>query len=805
MANYTHQTNKPDNNWLSQQPFNKAQRSYRPGQSANDDSRDLEQYLNELMRSSPSRARNGYITSEEDWETVPPLHRVRNPSSQANSLESWRKDFPDANMNSVIQRRDLVGNLLPYIDEYNKQRVASGNKGRDYESQMREFDKFIRGETERLGNLPPAEFQRKSPSTSFLTQKATGLREDRANRERLKGKPYSGKINNLLEQSKTAPGFTSEHTNSLLDYLRNEGVRGNNDIVRKHFNDEFRGIYKGQDQSFNNFTNEALDKDQLRNKIDFKNLSGDFSNSQGKVYRDLTSLFKKAGKGKEDKENKLIEASDRFGNQQHAYGNLINDANKRLFDLEAFEPYSKLSNLRTARSNIELEPGNPNSEQKARGAMQKALADYGILGGKNANFWNQSRSSSKPKFTEGLIEELPPEVLESQYTINSLNPKFKGEHYNTRKSLEKDLYGSKATLADDFKDKSLGNIAYKKAMEDAPDEIKLLDYELEDAIDKANNQARNKYTRLNQYRSPQHVAESEQKAKELTSMFAKKRSDILSNKLKSSGEQEKNRIYNQMGLLNDTNDLDNQSFNNIIDRAQETNNLGIRNWHNAQSTRDQDTNQKLRSLGLLNNIPSIGGKHTNFINPGDEANFRARGQDYLNRGVLKDFSSGNNSMYLNDLKGVAHFNQNEKENDPYAQRNTNNIQHTAQLNPVIGAHQEAAANKFKSGKEAALNRKTRIEGEYEKEREANLQKADANSRALPGNDHLKMKGLIDSLNNNEVATFNNSWERIAKLLEQNNLAKFALNPQTGSRTGLGIFHPREKDRIVNLAQKYLMV
>ena len=190
MKRYTHETQRSNPYWAKQQPFNNLKRSFTPGKSSDNDLAEFQRYINDLMNSVAGRT-NGYILTEDDWETVPPLHHAKNPNSTASGVEGWRKSGYDVDENSIIKRNDLVSNLQPYLEEWNNQRVGSSNKGEDFDSYLREIDKLIRADTERLSNIPLAEYKSKFPQMSTMTQKARGLREARKNREQTKGTAYS--------------------------------------------------------------------------------------------------------------------------------------------------------------------------------------------------------------------------------------------------------------------------------------------------------------------------------------------------------------------------------------------------------------------------------------------------------------------------------------------------------------------------------------------------------------------------------------------------------------------------------------
>ena len=619
---------------------------------------------------------------------------------------------------------------------------------------------------------------------------------------------YSGKIKNLLSRAYNEPGFTNDQKKDATSFLRGEGVRGVNDIARKILEEEFQDNYKTRGNILESLTKETLDKDTLKNELDLYDLSREFGLNQKRQDRELAGVFSKLGDAKGLRESALINTLDRFGNQQHIYDEIADAGNKKVFDIESYLPYSKLNNLKTAVSNTKLEPGNPNSEKQARDMINKALLDYGIagVGGNNNNFaaWDKNRVTDKPVLIDNLTEELPEKILESQYSLQRLNPKFRSDLYNQKKDIEKDLYGSKVSLAQDLQNKTLANAAYNNAMKVAPGELKLLDSHLKEAMEQQMNRIANKYIRLGQYGSPQNIRESEKMADQLTREYAEKRSSIFNKRLQQEELLERNRNLEQRSLLDDISKQENKQFDNILERITETNNIGSQNWNNLQAAKNQKTNQHLNNLKFAESIPSLGGRLTEFINPTHEANFNARTQNYLNKKPLSGLSSPE-SLNLNNINRIANFNESDKASDPYVNATNNTLQNYFQYDPMAKEDALQAAGKYKSHKKVASDRKKQIEETAEKGRREALAKAAENTRDLSGESFFKLKGLLDASTNDELANQINVWDKIANLIEDKTKYRFKFNPQygRGHTTSRNVYDPAERKYIQKIAQQIL--
>lgn len=753
-------------------------KDYIPGANPREDDINLEKYLRQMMHGDPSDRGNPLILLEEHWSTEPDFINVEN------GKQGDYKHLYNGNVNpgDAIRNNLSVENLQNIYNRWNDQRVNSSNQNQKstFGSWLREIYKFINADSERLGKFGLAQYKEKLPAMSILTQRAEELKKLR--REKTNA-PYSKAINNLLDRPSDHSQFSSEQINSMLDSLRSK-----DSIAKKFLENEFQDRYIGKDKNrlgiLNQLSSEALESGEKETASHISRLNRKLKGAQTAEDLKLREVYLPLRENKAQLEDALINELGKYGRQEHLYGSEAEKRKKQVFDMEAILPHVKLENLNKVYSNINLEAGNPNSEPKAIEAMSKALLDYGIASGRgienNFRNLNEDRLPSLPVFGGGdLTEFLPAEILESQYTLNRMDPKFKGEQYKKKKELQRDLYGSSKDFKENSKSKTLSNAVFKNVMSSLPQEMTRFDSAYERAIEEGMNQIAHKYMRLGQPGSFQQIRASENMIKRLTTDFDAKRRHLFAERLQEEEGFELTRLANQRAKLAAVGQEENTDANRILNATREINNRGVQKFNNLQAAKDLKSNKELERFRFDNSLPylSLPALTAKVMNPNPEENAEARRYlDFYGYGRKNPFTPLEPfpSLKIDNINSGINFDENNlAKPDAHAARTRGSLKTQADYNPMRQEDARIAYSNNTKLQQEEKYRKTKIAEENKATRAAIVGRASPLDSEISDND-LK---LI------EYYLSRNDFDDAADLLESKTKKRFPLFPKSFANPG----------------------
>jgi hypothetical protein len=417
-------------------------------------------------------------------------------------------------------------------------------------------------------NYPVYRGQTISPMSS-LTQRARELQSG----FNAKAAPYSGKINQVLGRP-----------NQGINPMGMQGILSNIGAQQQNFNrtglsgilsNQFRGAYNPNNSRFLAKSN----KDIGANLNEAGGQMQDISRSSGILEQSSNQALVDRLRGlqaqKQDRRKGLVGSLEQFGAQKHGYNNLVNAVNKNSFEQEAKAPFRRMDMLQQALNPLSQNM-DPNvlpeiQAQSGKEALQ-AMRAYGIDTNKPMSEWENARIAS-PSYPGKLIADLPPEVLASHSTLESLNPKFRGSQYDQQKALIKQM----------MTNQSVG----EGAMAAVPARMQAQVGNLESAAEKRFKRdlamINNQFIQANQYGSPLHIKTAEDRAREVSKSTMEQRSRLLENAAKSElslGHQEQQSKLKQLGMYGDESQ---REYEDMLNKIRNTNQLGATKFGNEQA------------------------------------------------------------------------------------------------------------------------------------------------------------------------------------------------------------------------------
>jgi hypothetical protein len=571
------------------------------------------------------------------------------------------------------------------IYDYNtKGKNQQGGLGNTLEGMLEKGYSRLAGDRARLSGLNYPAYQGKTLSPmSDLTQRARGLQEYYGS----KPTPYSDKISSVLSR----PTGLSE--NSIAGLLERAGGRQRDygSSLLGHLQKEFRSSY---DDRANRFQRKN-DQDINRGLGEFRGKLGDISTLSSNLDQSSNQATAKALQGlsgqKQARRNLLIDNLDQFGRQKHALANLGLQADKAAFDQEVQAPYEKANRLEEV-----LNRGN----NAVRGEIHPDLE------GSMANQINQAMAAynaPNQKYTGEMIAGSNPELDTSQELMGGLSSKFRDSFYPERKELTGRLSNA---------DTSVSGLALDKVPDAIRGQIDQLEYAGKKHLKSELGTLSNKYTRLGQYGSPQHMKMAEERARELNQATLEQRNKLTEGGLKNQLQmQHQSNIgdIKQLGMLGD---LGQQEFGDGIKNIRDLNRLGSTKWQNKQAE-----NEEL---------------YKNYMNESMWAWPHMRGQA-MRSGRTGAFSDVFNTMQNNNisLENLANLNTNyqeiERERDNYRTQVGNQAnQYQGQLNNLQSIidtqRRELALRNQRQQEQERLARDRQQAAERERQRQENVRR-----------------------------------------------------------------------------------
>lgn len=407
---------------------------------------------------------------------------------------------------------------------------------------------------------------------SAMTQRARSLQDQFTSLPA----PYSGLIQSVA--SRNPRSFSPQKINEQLQMLG--GAQGNftqNNILGA-LQQQFRQNYTPYAGRFQGETVKDANMTLAEAEKGLENIGTASSTLSQKRNQTLTDALSNLQAQKQARRKTLVGNLEQFGAQQHAYGNLKNQIHKNAFDQEMAAPYQKMQMLQQAASplNGNLDEMHPDLQKLYGMEGAAALRAYGSDPSKPMGEWG--KGWGVPGGYKGeLVAELPPEIAASQQVLGRMSPQFQESTYGNRKALMNNL-----TSQPDIGEQALAGVQGK---------INPFVASLEEAAKKRLKQdmaaINNKYISVNQYGSPQHIREAEDRAQEINKATLEERSRLLQNTLKeqlSLGHEGQIGDIRQLGTYGN---IAQNEFGDVMGKIRGLNQRGADKWANDQAENEE--------------------------------------------------------------------------------------------------------------------------------------------------------------------------------------------------------------------------
>ncbi len=333
--------------------------------------------------------------------------------------------------------------------------------------------------------------------------------------------PYAGAIQSTATRDPNA--FSQARINEQLDRLGGAQAQFGQRSMLGTLRDQFRQSYEPRVDRFNRKGAKDIGMGLAETERGLQNIgaaSGALSQKRNQSLVDTLSTLQSQ---KQSRRGALVGNLEQFGAQQHGYGNLKNKINQNSFNQQLQDPYQKLRMLQQAGSPLggDIDEMHPDLQKLYGMEGAAALRAYGSDPSKPMGEWG--KGAGVPGGYKGeLVADLPPEIGMSGELLGKMSPQFQESTYGNRKDLMGRLTGQQ-----DLGEQALGNVQGK--MNPFVDS-------LESAANKRLKQdmaaINNKYISINQYGSPQHMREAEERARDVNKATLEERSKLLQNTLK---------------------------------------------------------------------------------------------------------------------------------------------------------------------------------------------------------------------------------------------------------------------------------
>lgn len=442
------------------------------------------------------------------------------------------------------------------------------------EELVREAYKLLATDKARLSglNYPVYKGQTVSPMSS-LTQRSRDLREKTISRPA----PYSDKIQTVLGRNNQ--GLSQGDMQGLIDRLsQSQRTFAQGPILRK-LQQQFPSEYPGHLGTYNQRT----DRDIGRASAELGGSLRDIQKASSTLEASRNNQIVKSLQGlQQDKQNRregLTTLLDQFGNQKHAYNNMVIQGDRNRFNQEADEPFQKMRLLEEALAPHAdaLEKGyHPDIASSKAQEIAAALRAYGVDPSRPADQWNSTRQS-KGTYPGQLVAPLPPEIKATYDVLGRTKANLRDNYTDKRRALTNELVGN-----DNLSARALQNLP--PAMQGQVDQI---EREARDRMKKDLASISNQYVKLGQYGSPQHIADVERRTRDLNKAVLEQRNKILQNSLTNQLQLQHGNEISNIGQLNQLGQQSHKDYGDLMKGIKDLNQIGANKFSNDQREHEE--------------------------------------------------------------------------------------------------------------------------------------------------------------------------------------------------------------------------
>ena len=432
---------------------------------------------------------------------------------------------------------------------------------------VEEARKLLARDQARYASEPPLTYKGKmAPPKSALTQRAQALESKYAQ----KPAPMSRKIESVL--ARPAEGLP-------IDFI--------NDIMR---NTQSQGVTQPAVQTLQSlfgpyYTPQRTERMQYKMGKDIGRGLGEVggrlaTTSKGvealdaRRNREMANTLTTLSDAKQAQRQALIDNLYQFGNQKHAYGGFVNDANRGLFEAEVAAPYKRMSALESALSPYRGLTADSTVDPSTSSAIvqnvAQALRAYGVDPMKSPNQWDSTQGNQG--YRGKLTADMPPEMLASHNMLERLSPKLQGPYTAQKKDLVQQLLASP----------SLGRGAAAQLPTALEPQAAALNKQAKDRLKKDLGALNARYIGLGQYNSPQHIAESERRARDINQSALEGLGRMTEGELKKQLDLQNASTTGNLEKLQTLGKQDVKDYGDVLRNLRDLNKQGATKWRNEQ-------------------------------------------------------------------------------------------------------------------------------------------------------------------------------------------------------------------------------
>lgn len=445
------------------------------------------------------------------------------------------------------------------IYEYSPRKANTNTGGIPLERAVEDGYKRLAIDRARLaGTNYPAYTGKTLSSMSDLTQRARGLQEAYG----AKPTPYLNKISSVLSRP---TGLSGDSTAGLLESTGGRQKDYGNSLLG-YLQKEFRSSYNDRVDRFQR----KSEKDINRGIGEFRGNLGDISTLSHNLDQNANLATAKSLQGlsgqKQLRRNLLIDNLEQFGNQKHALNNLQLQAEKAAYNQEVRAPYEKANMLEAALSRANPQGTgaiHPDLEPSVANQLKQTMAAY---------------NNPTSRYPGELVANSNPELETSYELMGRLSPKFRDSFYPERKELTNRLSNA---------EQSVSQSALDKVPEAIRGQIEQLEYAGKKRFKSDLGILGNKYTRLGQYGSPQHMSAAEKRARELNQAILEQRNKLIEGNLKNQLQMQHQSNIGDIQKLDMLGNLGQQEFGDSLKYIRDLNKLGSTKWQNKQAENEE--------------------------------------------------------------------------------------------------------------------------------------------------------------------------------------------------------------------------
>lgn len=441
---------------------------------------------------------------------------------------------------------------------------------------------------------------RKHVPMSSLEQKRRAIVDKYNN----KPKPYNSLINEI--RSREAQGFSPEQIQSLLTKLRDKGTGVTENMSLPIIQKLFRDNDEARDNYFRRKTSKDIANNEPSVKRDFE-VTGNTAKAFNSEYNtNLANTLQHASDLKVAGRKAHADLLGELGNQQHAYEQNVNTANRARFDKELNEPQRKIGLL----SELLSRNGGATDEDSASGAMMEEANRRVLEQGKRLY------DAPTPSYLGKTVADVPHNMTDSYQKAERLSPSYQDTSHDQRKKLKQNLVNRLPVGTRAIDELSTHVDPYEQD----------LDRDLKRSLKKERDRITAEHVRSGIAGSPAHRTVLERKLREFAEKAHRERADLYNKGLEHNIKTFNNNDISDLNRFGDLATSRTRELGDIFKHIRTQNDAGAQVWGNNQaqlnSEQDQFEDEKNRewgNLGLSTGSGTSRSPHMNAVNVASRA------------------------------------------------------------------------------------------------------------------------------------------------------------------------------------------